>query len=196
MSVAKTKAQRDAAYAAEQKGFSAAGLTQTAALSKAYAGLSPAQVALSKQLGAMGDAWDKVKAAQTPVVAGALQPWLKSVTGLTAALGPIIAKIAPVIQALGVQFGNLVNSSAFTGFRDFIGSTGAAAVSAGGSTIIDLVKSFMILLPKFDPLIREAVGWIARLGPAVLAWSSSKKASDDITKFLQWFSKNGPSSGA
>jgi len=162
------------------------------AIAKAYANLSPAQIALSKQLGSMASAWDDVKAAQTPVVAGALQPWLKSVTGLTASLGPIIAKIAPVIASLGGQFGNLVNSSAFKQFRDFIGSTGSAAVSAGGSTIIDLVKSFMILLPKFDPLIREAVGWISRLGPAVLAWASSKKASDDITKFMQWFSQNGP----
>jgi hypothetical protein len=162
------------------------------AIAKAYAGMSPAQVALAKQLGSMADAWEKVKAAQTPVVAGALQPWLKSVTGLTAALGPIIAKIAPVIQGLGGQFGALVNSSAFKSFRDFIGSTGSAAVSAGGSTIIDLVKSFMILLPKFDPLIREAVGWISRLGPAVLTWASCKKASDDITKFMQWFSANGP----
>jgi hypothetical protein len=162
------------------------------AIAKAYAGMSPAQVALSRQLGDMADAWDKVKAAETPVVTGALQPWLKSVTGLTKDLAPIIAKISPVIASLGGQFNSLVNSSAFKGFRDFIGSTGAAAVSAGGSTIIDLVKSFMILLPKFDPLIREAVGWISRLGPAVLTWASSKKASDDITKFMQWFSQNGP----
>jgi hypothetical protein len=162
------------------------------AIAKAYAGMSPAQIALSKQLGDMADAWDKVKAAETPVVTGALQPWLKSVTGLTAALGPIIAKIAPVIASLGAQFGNLVNSSAFKGFRDFIGSTGSAAVSAGGSTIIDLIKSFMILLPKFDPLIREAIGWISRLGPAVLSWASSKKAADQIQSFLQWFSQNGP----
>src|SRR6266581_6769271 len=162
------------------------------AIAKAYAGMSPAQIALSKQLGDMASAWDKVKTAETPVVAGALQPWLKSVTGLTASLAPVIAKIAPVIASLGGQFGSLVGSSAFKGFRDFIGSTGSAAVSAGGSTIIDLVKSFMILLPKFDPLIREAVGWISRLGPAVLAWSGSKKAADDITKFMQWFSKNGP----
>jgi len=173
-------AKQSVAYKAEQ-----------IAIAKAYANLSPAQIALSKQIGAMASAWDAVKAAQTPVIAGALQPWLKSVTGLTAALGPIIAKVAPVIQGLGGQFNSLVNSSVFKQFRDFIGSTGAAAVSAGGSTIIDLVKSFMILLPKFDPLIREAIGWISRLGPAVLKWSESKKASDDITKFMQWFSQNG-----
>jgi cell wall-associated NlpC family hydrolase len=169
------------AYAAEQT-----------AIGKAYGGLSPQQIALSKQLGKMSDAWQALKAAQTPVVAGALQPWLKSVTDLTGNLAPVIAKVAPVISYLGTQVDSLVNSSEFRGFRDFIGSTGAASVSAGGSTIIDLVKSLTILLPQFDPLIREAIGWISRLGPAVLSWSSSKKASDDIQAFLQWFSNNGP----
>ena len=71
------------------------------AIAKAYANLSPAQIQLSKQLGAMASSWDAVKAAQTPVVAGALQPWLRSVTDLTKQLGPIIAKISPVIASLG-----------------------------------------------------------------------------------------------
>ncbi len=162
------------------------------AIAKAYAELSPQQVALSKQLGNMAHAWQDLKAAETPVVAGALQPWLKSVTDLTGKLAPVIAHVSPVIHDLGVQFDGLVNSSAFRGFRDFVASTGTAAVSAVGSTLIDFVKGFIILLPKFDPLIREAVGWISRLGPAVLTWASSKKAADDITRFLQWFSKNGP----
>src|SRR6266567_441866 len=165
------------------------------AIGKAYAGMSPAQIALSRQLGGMAGAWDKVKAAETPVVAGALQPWLKSVTGLTAALGPVIAKVAPVIGSLGTQFDSLVGSPAFTQFRDFVGSTGSAAVSAVGSTLIDFIKGFIILLPKFDPLIREAVGWISRLGPAFAAWAASKKSSDDITRFMQWFSKNSPAVG-
>lgn len=165
------------------------------AIDKAYAGMSPAQIGLARQLGAMADGWGKVKAAETPVVAGALQPWLRSVTDLTKNLAPVIGAVAPVIRGLGTQFDGLVNSSAFRGFRDFIAGTGSAAVSAAGSTVIDLVKSFMILLPQFDPLIREAIGWLGRLGPAVLTWSSSKKASDDIQKFLQWFAKNGPAVG-
>ena len=162
------------------------------AIAKAYAELSPAQIRLSKQIGAMSKAWQDVKAAQTPVVAGALQPWLKSVTDLTRNLGPIVASVAPVIKYLGGQFDALINSAAFKGFRDFIAGTGTAAVSATGTTLIDLVKSFIILLPKFDPLIREAVGWIGRLGPAILAWSSSKRAADDIQGFIRWVSQNGP----
>jgi hypothetical protein len=161
-------------------------------LAKAYAGLSPAQIALSKQLGAMADSWDQVKTAETPVIAGALQPWLKSVTDLTKNLGPIIAKVAPVIGQLGGQFDHLVGSSAFVKFRDFIANTGSQAVGAIGGTIIDLVKSFITLLPQFNPLIEKGVGWIARLGPAVARWANSQKTADQITKFMAWFHDNGP----
>ena len=192
MSIATTKAQKDAAYAAEQKGFSAAGLAQTAALSKAYAGLSPAQIALSKQIGGMADAWGKVKAAEAPVVAGALQPWLKSITDLMGGLKPIIDTIAPVIHDLGVKFDALVNSDVATRFRDFVASFGAWSVWAIGGTIIDFLKAFMIILPKFTPLIGKATEGIAGLGPAVLKWAGSKATADHITAFMDWFSKNGP----
>jgi hypothetical protein len=165
------------------------------AIAKAYAGMSPAQIALSKQLGAMANSWDAVKAAQTPVVAGALQPWLKSVTDLTGKLGPIIAKVAPVIGKLGGQFDALIKSPAFTKFRDFIANTGSKAAGAIGSALIGFINAFITLLPKFNPLIQKAIGWIAGLGPAVATWASSKKASDDITKFMQWFSQNGSAVG-
>jgi hypothetical protein len=169
------------AYAAEQR-----------AIAKAYADLSPQQIALSKQLGAMAQAWQDLKAKQTPVVAGALQPWLKSVTDLTKNLGPIIAAVAPRIRDLGFNFDALINSPQFKIFRDFITNTGSAAVSAAGGTLIDLIDSFIILLPKFNPLIEKAVGWIGGLGPAVLKWSSSQKTASGITAFMDWFNKNGP----
>ena len=58
----------------------------------------------------MANAWQAVKAAQTPVVAGALQPWLKSVTDLTGKLGPIIGAVSPVIGELGSSVDTLINS--------------------------------------------------------------------------------------
>ena len=192
MSIAKNKAQRDAAYAAEQKGFSAAGLAQTAALSKAYAGMSAQQVALSKQIGAMGDAWDKVKAAETPVIAGALQPWLKSVTTLMGWLKTDVDNVAPVIKDLGDKFRALVNSDVATRFKDFVAGFGAWSASAAGSTLIDFFKAFMIILPQFAPLIGKATEGIAGLGPAVLKWAASKKTADHITAFMDWFKTNGP----
>jgi hypothetical protein len=192
MAAATTRAQQRAAFAAEQKGFAADRLAETQALSKAYAGLSPQQIELSKQLGDMATAWQKVQAAETPVVAGALTPWLQTVTPLLKDLPPIIAAVAPVIHDLGVKINDVVTSPGFQSFVSFIAGTGSAALNAIGSTIVDLIDSFIILLPKFTPLIDEATAGIANFGARVLAWAQSKQASDDITGFLDWFNKNGP----
>jgi SLT domain-containing protein len=191
MSTAKTQAQRNAAYAAEQKGFQQAALGQQLAVNKAYADLSPAQIALSKQIGAMADAWQKVKAAQTPVVAGALLPWMQAVTSLTRQLGPIIAAVSGVLGSLGSQFGAIISSAAFTKFRDFIAQTGSRAVGAAGNALLGLFQAFIIILPKFTPLIQSAITWIGNLGPAIEKWASSKKTADQITAFMAWFKTNG-----
>jgi hypothetical protein len=196
MGFAKTNAQRSAAYAAEQKGFAADRLAEAQAISKAYIEMSPQQIALSKQLGDMANAWQNLKAAQTPVVAGALQPWLKSVTDLTGKLAPVIHEVSAVIGDLGTQFDALVNSRAFAGFRDFVTFTGSGVVSAVGGTLIDWAKAFLILLPKFNPLILQMSRGISDMGTSVLKWASSKKASEDITKFMDWFRTSGPAVGA
>ena len=162
------------------------------AINKAYANLGPQQIALTNQLMGMANAWDDLKNSLTPVVSGALQPWLKAVTDLTKQLAPIIAAVSPVIHGLGVQFDALINSAAFRAFRDFIANTGSAALGAMGGTLIDFLKAGMILLADFNPLIEKTVGWLAGLGPAVLKWAQSKKTADDITKFMAWFAANGP----
>ena len=60
------------------------------ATKKAYADLSKQQITLSENLGAMASAWQDLKARETPVVAGALAPWLRDISDLTGKLAPII----------------------------------------------------------------------------------------------------------
>jgi hypothetical protein len=191
MSLAKTQAQRNSAYAAEQKALSNAQLTQQKAINLAYAEMSPAQIALSKQLGAMSDAWSKLKAAQTPVVAGALQPWLKDVTLLTGNLAPVIASISPVIRDLGAQFGTLMHGS-MPFFMSWIGTTGATVTSSVGGAVLNLLKAMTYLLPQFTPLMTGAAAAIGKWAAEFANWSQSYKATQQIQAFLDWFRQNGP----
>ena len=176
--------KRATAYQTEQK-----------AINMAYAEMSPAQIGLSKQLGAMANSWHNLKAAETPVVAGALQPWLRSVTDLTGKLGPIIGAVSPVIGGLGTQFDTLISSSAFNTFRDFIAGTGSKVVGAAGNALIDLLDGLIVLIPKFTPLITGAANAISGWGDSFARWANSQKAADDITKFMAWFHTNGPAVG-
>ena len=166
--------------------------TEQLAINKAYEGMSPQQIALSKQLGNIATAWDQVKKAETPVVSGALQPWLEAVTPLLKDLSPIIAKVAPVIHDLGVKFGELINSQAFKTFIVFVSDVGSAGLRAFGNMLLDLFHAFILTLPTFTPLFEAANRAIAGIGPAVMRWASSQKTADQITAFMQWVHDNGP----
>ena len=50
----------------------------------------------------------------------------------------------------------------------------------------------MLLLPQFDPLIREATAGITRFGASFASWSGSAKGASEIQGFLRWFTANGP----
>jgi hypothetical protein len=183
------------AYAAEQKKLNNAQLSEQQKITAAYGGMSDAQIKLSKQLGDLATQWDAFKAAETPVIAASLQPWFKSLTDGMTLLKPIIDKVSPVIGDLGKQFDNLVKSRDMKVFDHFIAVVGSRAVGAFGKDIIDFIHGFIILLPQFNPLIQDAITWVGKLGPSFLKWSQSKKASDDIKKFMQWFKDNGPAAG-
>ena len=193
----KVQAAQDAYTAAVAHGTkqAAAYKTEQIAIAKAYAEMSPAQIKLSKEIGSMGDQWAKVKQSLTPMISGALQPWIRSITDAMGSLKPIIETISPIIADLGRQFDSLVRSNAFSAFRDFVASFGSWSVSAIGGALLDSLKAFMILLPKFAPLIGKAVEGIQKLGAAFLNWAGSGKATNEITKFMDWFAKNGPAVG-
>lgn len=173
--------KQSVAYRAEQK-----------AIAKAYADMSPAQIKLSQQLGVMAQAWQNLKAAQTPVIAGALQPWLAGISTGLGNLKSVIAPMGPVIHDLGVSFGVLMGSSTFQGFMKWVGTTGAAVNRSVGGAVLDLLDGIMNLLPQFTPLITGAAAGILKWGDAFARWSASQKAADQIHAFLKWFKDNGP----
>jgi hypothetical protein len=172
------------AYAAQQQ-----------AIAKAYTDMSPAQRALSQQLGKMAENWEKVKKAETPVVAGALTPWLSAITSMMTKLHPIVVAVSGVIGSLGKQFDVLVNSPAFTGFRNFIAGTGSLVVGEAGRSILAVLHGLMVLLPLFAPLIEGAARGVGHLADKFEAWAVSGKARTDVANFLKWFKENGPTVG-
>ena len=179
-----TGADRAKSYAAEQQ-----------AIAKAYTGMSPAQRELSRQLGVMAENWDKVKQKETPVVAGALQPWLRSISDLMTKLHPIIVAVSGVVGSLGKEFDVLIDSPAFTGFRNFIAGTGSLVIGSAGRSVLDIMHGLMVLLPQFAPLIEGAARGAGHLADKFEAWAVSDKARTDVSNFLKWFKENGPTVG-
>lgn len=169
-----------AAYATEQK-----------AISAAYAGMSPQQIALSKQLGDMSKGWTAVEKAESPVISGALQPWLASVTSLMKDVQPIIADTAPVVKDLGNSFNVMVSSSFFEKFAAWTGQVGSKALLASGNGLIGFVAGIVKLLPLFTPLITDAGNALSGWGTSFDKWAGSASARADVESFLNWFHQNG-----
>src|SRR5580765_4121839 len=165
------------------------------AIARAYEGMSPAQVGLSRQLGTMAAAWDKLKAAQAPVVSAAVTPWLKAITDLMHPLARVFDAVAPVIGSLGRQFDVLVNSPAFTKFTGFIAGTGSHVAGVGGRSALDVINGLISLLPQFAPLFNEAADAVGHMADKFEAWATSAQARKEIAAFLAWVHDNGHTVG-
>jgi SLT domain-containing protein len=162
------------------------------AIGKAYANMSPAQIRLSKELGALSNQWQKVRASVTPLIAGSLQPWLVGVREAMSNLRSVISPMAPVVKDLGAQFAILMGSSTMQAFIRWIGATGSAVTHSIGGAILNVLTAMTFILPQFTPLINGASAGITKWSVAFVRWSASQKAADQIHAFLAWFHQNGP----
>ncbi len=177
-------AKKAVAYKAEQ-----------AAIAKAYAGMSPAQIQLSKTLAGVTGQWGKFKAGITPVIASSLTPWLGGVTGGLSALKLIVTPMAGAVGVLGGEVSALVSSQAFKTFAGWLGKTGAGITGTLGEAMVQVIDGLITILPKFTPLMTGAADAVGGWAASFDTWSGSKKASDQISAFLGWFKANGPAVG-
>jgi cell wall-associated NlpC family hydrolase len=177
----KTGTGTAAAYLAEQK-----------AINLAYAGMSPAQIALSRQLGDMSAQWSGVEKSLTPVVALSVAPWLGGITSAMKFAKPVVTDVSQAVSSLGSTFDALVNLPAFATFAKFIGTEGTDVISSGGGALMNFFHGFIILLPQVKPLIDDVDGAVAHLGSSFLTWSQSDAPRHDIQAFMSWLHDNGP----
>ncbi|HEY6493319.1 MAG TPA: NlpC/P60 family protein [Trebonia sp.] len=174
-------AKQSTAYLAEQK-----------AINLAYAQMSPAQIALSKQLGDLQNDWQGVEKSVTPVIAMSVAPWLSAITSAAKFAKPVVTDVSGAISSLGSTFDALVNLPAFGTFTRFIGAEGTDVIASGGGALMNFFHGFILLLPQVKPLIDDVDTAVSHLGSSFLTWSQSDGPRRDITAFLAWLHDNGP----
>jgi hypothetical protein len=170
MDKATTKAQRQAAATARQNALASAQASKVRALTVAYDGLTPAQVQLSKSIGAMQDRWQKFTASFAPMlnrIVGKIQPVFGTVLGY---IGKLATAGGTAIEALLPQLTTALNSSGFRGFIDMLAKNagpvivrlgvalGHVAVGIGG-----ILRAFMpvnqMMLPALDKITARFATW-------------------------------------
>jgi hypothetical protein len=176
------------AYAAEQR-----------AIKLAYAGLSPAQIALSKQVGDLQNAWDGVQHSLAPVVSGALVPWLHAVTDAMQLIKPFVTPIAAVFkdwgQSLNRYFSNTIVAEQLRQLAVSFGKFSASQLRDIGHFLVDIGAAVFHL---GEDLTAGGVNWgafgdhLKAWGKAFDTWSKSQKARDDVQGFLRYLHQEGP----
>jgi len=192
MSVAKTRAQRQAAYAAEQKGFNTAELAQTAALSKAYAGLSPAQAGMAKQLASMKTQWQSFTATFAPM----LNQMLTKVTPVFGIILKDIGKLATAggtaIQALLPSVGAAIGSSGFQKFITMLATSAAPAIVRIGVAVGNVVVGIGGILKAFMPTSQQMLTGIDKITAKFREWGTTLSGHTGFQSLMQTFRTETP----
>lgn len=176
------------AYAAEQK-----------AIALAYKGMSPAQIQLSKQVGDLSTSWDNVKKSLTPVIAGALVPWLHAARDAMQFIKPIVTPIAAVFrdwgQSLQRYFSNTIVAEQLRQLAESFGKFSASQLRDIGSFLVNIGAGIFHLGTdlsannvNFGTFGDHLKAW----GKAFDTWSKSAKARADVQGFLHYLHTEGP----
>ena len=189
--VAAAQAKYNAAIATGTK-YATAYKSEQAAILLAYHGMSPAQIALSKQLGDLSTDWQGVEKSLTPVIAMSVTPWLSGITSAARFAKPVVTDVSQAVDSLGTTFSSLVSLPAFATFAKFIGTEGTDVIASGGGALMNFFHGFILLLPQVKPLIDDVDTAVSNLGSSFLTWSQSDGPRRDITAFLSWLHDNGP----
>ena len=162
--------------------------TEQKAIGLAYAELSPAQIALSKQVGDLSNAWQNVQQSTAPLISGALQPWLKAVTSLMQYLKPLVTPVAAVFKAWGEELNKALtgNAGKIKTFMDAFAGRSADNIKNFGDALISFAKGMGSLIHDIAPDLAGASGGIAKLAASFAGWAKSQKTADDIKGFFTW----------
>ena len=192
MSVAKTRAQKQAAYAAEQKGFNTAELAQTAALNKAYAGLTPAQVGMAKQISGMKTQWQSFTAGFAPMLNQMLTtaaPVFKIILG---DIGKLARAGGTAIQALLPSLGVAIGSSGFQKFIDMLAKNTGPAIVKIGVAIGNVVVGIGGILKAFMPMSQSMLSGIGKITAKFREWGTTLSSHTGFQSLMTTFRTETP----
>lgn len=169
------------AYAAEQK-----------AILTAYAQLSPAQIAMSKQIGDAQNAWQSFVQKNTSGVDAILT---KGIGLIPKVFGQMQQFMAPTEKALGSIIGMISNGLSSSGFKSFMSEM---AQSSGGMikdlgvAVINLVKGIGGILKAFMPVSHEMMGGLDEITAKFAKWGETLSSHSGFQSMMQMFHQETP----
>src|SRR6266702_136610 len=192
MGVATNKAQRHAAATARLNALQSAQAAKIRATTIAYAGLSPAQVGLSKSIGAMQDKWAAFTRSFAPMlnrIASTVKPLFGTIL---AGIGKLAASGGTAIQALLPSLGKALNSGGFQKFISMLSSNAGPAIVKLGIAIGHIAVGIGGILTAFMPVSQGMLSGIDKITAKFAAWGSTLTGHSGFQSLMQTFREETP----
>lgn len=150
------------AYQAEQK-----------AIGVAYAQLSPAQIALSKQIGDAQSAWQGFVQSNTSGVSKILSQGIGLLPKIFASMQPFMAPVEKAISGLVTQLGHGLNSGGFKSFIDMLAKNSGPAITKIGTAIGHVVVGLGGIIKAFMPFAQTMLSGLDQITAKFAHWGST-----------------------
>lgn len=116
------------------------------------------------------------------------------ITGLTAALvvmKPAVVPLADVLLVLSERFNAAMTGPGVVAFRDWVATTGPAALVWFAQTLVNLGATVVNLVAAFSPLTAELIAAEGAFA-GLRAWSEGLAGSPQFQEFLAYVGEHGP----
>jgi hypothetical protein len=191
MTTASTKAQRAAAETRKASALQAAWKARVQATTAAYQGLTPAQVQLSKNIGAMTGQWQKFTASFAPK----LNQVMKQVRPLFAAILPDLRKLATAgftgISTLLSSLGS-ANTAGLTRFINMLARNAPEAIVRLGVAIGHIGTGIAGILRAFMPVSQGMLKGLDAITARFAKWGQTLSGHSGFASLMEMFRKDTP----
>lgn len=177
----KAGVKQSTAYKAEQK-----------AIALAYMELSPAQVTLSKQIGAMQDKWQGFAASFAPLLSsllGKVQPVLGTVFG---DIRKLATAAGDAIQALLPSLNMALTGSGFQSFIKMLADNAGPAIVKLGVAIGHIATGVGGILRAFMPMSQGMLSGVDKITAAFAKWGSTLSSHSGFQSMMSTFKTETP----
>jgi len=192
MAAATTAGQRKAAEATLATAKQAAEARQVKATTLAYAELTPAQVAMSKQIGDMKNQWQKFTQSFAPMlnqIVGTFRPLFGTILG---DIGKLATAGGTAIQALLPSLGVALNSPGFQKFITTLADNAGPAIVKIGAAIGHVVVGIGGILKAFMPVSQGLLTGVDRLTAKFATWGQTLTGHSGFASLMSTFKTETP----
>jgi len=169
------------AYAAEQK-----------AILTAYNQLSPAQIAMSKQIGDVQNAWQSFVQSNTAGVDKVMSQGIGLLPKLLKDVQPLLAPTEKALSGLVTTLGKGLDSSGFKSFMSSLAQNTGPAITKLGDAILHVVAGIGGILKAFMPASQGIMSGLDKMTAKFATWGETLSSHSGFQSLMETFKTETP----